>query len=230
VNAGANADFGAGSLGNQSFDTGVEDLPDLPQDAIDPDVPRDDGFGTPGDGTFNTPRLVEAADSGPFFHNNAISTLEGAVGFYDGDAFNESPAGRRLASLDPAGKSIELDATQIEAIAAFQRVLNSLENIRETEDLLRRVERLGLFEHPGRLLDRAEAEAQDARRLLVEAGLHPDAVRHLDRARGKIADARRGALLRARRARAAIRELELGRDRMLLPSPSEGLPKDEESP
>ena len=40
----------------------------------------DDGFGIPGDGTFNTPPLVEAADTGPFFHNNSVSTIEGAVG------------------------------------------------------------------------------------------------------------------------------------------------------
>jgi hypothetical protein len=38
-------------------------------------VPLDDGLGRPGDGTFNTPPLVEAADTGPFFHNNSIETI-----------------------------------------------------------------------------------------------------------------------------------------------------------
>jgi cytochrome c peroxidase len=39
-----------------------------------------------GNGTFNTPTLIEAADSGPFFHDNAIETIEEAVGFYNANA------------------------------------------------------------------------------------------------------------------------------------------------
>lgn len=116
VNAGATANLGRGSLGNANFNTGVEDLPDQPARLTREKVPRDDGFGRPGDGRFNVPPLVEAADSGPFFHNNAIETIEGAVGFYDGESFNNSPAGRALARLDPEGKGIELDGTQVVAI------------------------------------------------------------------------------------------------------------------
>ncbi len=74
-NAGANGDptiFGA--AGNLNFDTGVEDLPDQPADLTDEKMPPDDGFGNPGNDTFNTPSLVEAADTGPFFHNNAVET------------------------------------------------------------------------------------------------------------------------------------------------------------
>lgn len=217
TDAGANADLGAGNLGNQNFDTGVEDLPDKPQDTVDPQIPEDDGLGTPGDGTFNTPPLVEAADSGPFFHNNAVRTLEGAVGFYDGDAFNESPAGRVLASLDPEGTSIELDATQIEAIAAFLRVINSLENIRQSIALLERVAGKGRTRRrdSARLLERASAETEDASAVLVEAGLHPDAVADLERASERIAAASGSRFLRAHRSREAIRELEQARDRML---------------
>src|SRR5574341_2292453 len=132
VNAGANASLGGQNLGNANFNTGVEDLPDQPADLTGELVPPDDGLGIPGDRTFNVQPLVEAADSGPFFHNNAIATIEGAVAFYDGEAFNNSPAGRFLASLDPDGASIELDGTQIVAVAAFLRVLNALENIRES--------------------------------------------------------------------------------------------------
>jgi hypothetical protein len=94
-------------------------------------VPPDDGFGTPGDGTFNTPPLVEVADSGPFFHNNAIETVEGAVAFFNGAAFNNSSSGRALAGADPNGIGIRLDGTQIVAVAAFLRVVDALENIRE---------------------------------------------------------------------------------------------------
>ena len=37
------------------------------------------------------------------FHNNAIATIEAAVGFYDGEAFNNSPSGKFLVSTDPNG-------------------------------------------------------------------------------------------------------------------------------
>src|SRR5262249_36572466 len=114
--------------GNRNFNTGVEDLPDLPSHQIDPKPARDDGLGIPGDGTFNTPPLVEAADTGPFFHNNARKTIEEAVAFYTTDAFANSPAGR-------AGR-IVLSDVQIREIAAFLRVINALENIREAESLI----------------------------------------------------------------------------------------------
>ncbi|MDH3497189.1 MAG: hypothetical protein OER21_10520 [Gemmatimonadota bacterium] len=177
-NAGANADpaiFGAGA-GNLNFNTGVEDLPDQPADLTGELMPPDDGFGTPGDGTFNTPPLVEAADTEPFFHNNSVMTIEGAVGFYDGNAFNESPAGRLIAAA--TGSGIELDATQIEAIAAFLRVINALENIREALALL-------ATPNPARTAPSsanvalALEETDDAIRVLAGAGLHRDAVREL---------------------------------------------------
>lgn len=79
VNAGANVAFGAG--GNLNFNTGVENLPDQPGDLIGELNPPDDGAGDPGNGAFNTPSLVEAADTSPFFHNNSVVTLEAAVAF-----------------------------------------------------------------------------------------------------------------------------------------------------
>ena len=91
ANAGANAAFGAG--GNLNFNTGVENLPDQPADLIGELNPPDDGAGNPGNGKFNTPSLVEAADTPPFFHNNSVETLEAAVAFYNNDSFANSPAG-----------------------------------------------------------------------------------------------------------------------------------------
>ena len=170
-NAGANAALNGQELGNANFDTGVENLPDQPQDLTGERIPPDDGFGIPGDGTFNTPPLVEAADTPPFFHNNSVDTIEGAVAFYDGDAFNNSPAGRVLAGLDPNGIGIKLDATQIEAIAAFLRDINALENIRESISLLMR-------QQPA-TLRRALFETDDAIDVLRGGGLHPEAVKHL---------------------------------------------------
>jgi cytochrome c peroxidase len=71
-----------------------------------PGQKRPDGYcGFPGDGrgdgTFNTPPVIEAADTPPFFHNNAVATLEEAVAFYTTDTFNDSPpVNRRAFVLD----------------------------------------------------------------------------------------------------------------------------------
>ena len=97
-------------------------------------VPPDDGFGTPGNGEFNTPSLVEVADTGPFFHKNSVETIEGAVAFYNGDDFNNSPAGQLI--IGATGSGINLDGTQVVEVAAFLRVINALENIRQSIELL----------------------------------------------------------------------------------------------
>ena len=172
-NAGANANF-AGLVGNQNFDTGVEDMPDQPARLTKEGVPADDGFGNLGDRTFNTPPLVEAAETGPFFHNNSVATLEAAVGFYDGDSFNESPAD--VAIAEATGGPIELDATQIQAIASFLRVLNALDNIRQSIELLETTQKFGHAAEPGSALRQALAETGDAICVFSEARLHPEAV------------------------------------------------------
>ena len=84
---------------NSNFDTGVEDQPNRPATLVGQNIPPDGGFGKDpvyrngkfigyGNGaanfpfppndlnkrTFNTPVLVEAADTGPFFHDNSITT------------------------------------------------------------------------------------------------------------------------------------------------------------
>jgi hypothetical protein len=205
-NAGANATVGGRDAGNANFDTGVEDLPDQPARLTGELVPRDDGFGRPGDGTFNTPPLVEAADTGPFFHNNSIETLEGAVAFYNGQAFNNSPSGRFLASTDPNGVGIRLDATQVVAVAAFLRVINALENIRQSIDLLERSLALGFFERAraDRLLELAVADTGDNIEVLGGGGLHPQAVAQLEEARRLAERAARSLLSRRSLTREAI--------------------------
>ena len=205
-NAGANASLAGVDLGNASFNTGVEDLPDQPAQLTGENVPRDDGFGTPGDSTFNVPPLVEAADTGPFFHNNSVETIEAAVGFYDGDAFNQSPAGRFLASIDPEGASIELDATQIVAVAAFLRVINALENIRQSNESLERSAKLGFFAlaEAVDLLSQAGHETDDAIQVLSGAGLHPEAVMELQKSKGLIERASRSLINRRGHTRAAL--------------------------
>ena len=74
-----------------------------------------------GNGTFNTPSIIEAADTPPFFHNNSVATIEDAVSFYTSATFNASPASdfRRLRSR----------RDQVNQIAAFLRALNAVDNI-----------------------------------------------------------------------------------------------------
>src|SRR6185295_4236641 len=90
--------------GNQNFFTGVENV----RNPALADFPSDGGFGAfagqapkapIGDGTFNTPPLIEAADTGPFFHTDtqiigapsentsSAQTIEQAVAFYNTPAF-----------------------------------------------------------------------------------------------------------------------------------------------
>jgi hypothetical protein len=202
LNAGANANpaiFGPGA-GNLNFNTGVENLPDQPADLSGELVPPDDGFGTPGNGEFNTPTLVEAADTGPFFHNNSIETIEAAVAFYNGDAFTNSPSGQLL--IGATGSAINLDATQVVAVAAFLRVINALENIRSSIELLDRAmnSKHGSKTADNSLLDRAFSETEDAVQVLSSGGLHPEATIQLTTAMNLVQQAR-AAKKRKRRDR-----------------------------
>ncbi len=215
-NAGANATFAPG-VGNVNFDTGVENLPDQPAKLTGRLVPRDDGFGVPGDGTFNTPSLVEAADTPPFFHNNSVETIEGAVAFYNGDAFNNSPAGRTLAGLDPRGIGIKIDATQVVAIAAFLRVINALENIRQTEVLLDDSAKLGFSKRKQarELIAIALKETEDSITVLSGAGLHPEAVAHLKEAQRLSEKAKGSWFSRRSLTRQAIDALKRARNELV---------------
>ncbi|HKY27126.1 MAG TPA: hypothetical protein VJM12_04190 [Pyrinomonadaceae bacterium] len=180
LNAGASDFFFPGQ--NANFNTNVEGLPSQPADLVVPAQlnPQDGGFGSGtsptggiGNGTFNTPVLVEAADTAPFFHNNAITTIEGAVDFYNSRAFNEAPGFGSLIG------TIRLDATEVEAVAAFLRVINALENIRSSIDLENRAKVAVNFSQAQELLRLSITELQDAIDVLDCGGLHPDAVRRL---------------------------------------------------
>ena len=196
---------------NSNFDTGTEDIPNQPADALVPPSqnPPDGGFGhTPifrnsvfigfGNGlaapggrnerTFNTPGLVEAADTAPFFHNNAAATIEEAVAFYSTPAFNQSPIGAAL----PGGINLTLEeSTQV---AAMLRVLNALENIRSSKDLATRAM---TAPHDSAVRDRllalSASELEDAVQVLQGAGLHAEA---RDRLRLAAAAERRAQRLR----------------------------------
>lgn len=126
-NAGANRVDAQQVLTNRNFSTGVESTRIAAVDTAA--IPHDGGFGqgntSPfpgafGDGKFNTPPLIESVDTGPFFHTNAFTTIEDAIGFYTTAAFSSSPSG------SPA---IVLTTAQINKIGRFLRVLNIALNV-----------------------------------------------------------------------------------------------------
>jgi cytochrome c peroxidase len=141
--AGAGANNKNGN--NRQFATGVDLLPNAPACLAPGVAPGDGGFGSSpvrtvdgksvcggkksfqitlrGNEAFNTPPLVEAADTPPYFHNNTAATLEDAVAFYTTDTFNDSPAG--------AGRAFVFSEDGIRQIAAFLRALGAVQNVDE---------------------------------------------------------------------------------------------------
>ena len=186
LNAGASDFFFPGQ--NANFNTNVEGLPSQPADLVVPAQlnPQDGGFGQTGvsptggigNGSFNTPVLVESADTGPFFHNNSIETIEGAVDFYNSRAFNEPPGFGALVG------GVRLDATEVVAVAALLRVINVLENERSARDLLERVKIATSNAQGKELADLAVSEIDDAIEVLVGGGLHRKAQKEFNKARG----------------------------------------------
>ena len=71
------------------------------------------------------------------------------------------------------------------AVAAFLRVINALENIRATVDILENSQ-YGLFGSVAADLRLAVEETNDAIGVLAGAGLHPEAVQLLHDARGLV--------------------------------------------
>lgn len=161
---------------NRQFATGVARLPTAP--ACRGNAPGDGGFGqTPvfnapicvpaisaafrGDQTFNTPSIIEAADTGPWFHNNAIDgQIEDAIRFYTSDVFNASPVG--------GGNAFVLNQTQVNQIGALLRALNARENVRNAIVVATRA-----LNEPKKLSDpslrEARSETLDAIRVIREA-------------------------------------------------------------
>lgn len=198
--AGANSNQVGTGLGNHNFDTGIEDVPN-PAQGVEPH-PGDGGFGTDpngsvyGDGTFNAPPLVEAADTAPFFHNNVIQTLEEAVAFYSTPEFNNSPG----AAVAQGG--IHLTSQQSNQVAAFLRVMNAAFNIKislqrnnAAASILHKQlpipcdPLIGCPDPPpdagptaNALVTLSSAEALDAIEVLSDVGLHPTAVIRLQEA------------------------------------------------
>jgi hypothetical protein len=150
--------------------------------SLTPDLPVDDGYlglrpidpttgQVPpllGDGSFNVQPVIEAADTGPFFHNNQITTIEQAVNFYTTDAFRSAPHGFDIA----------LNSSEVDQIANFLRVMNAGENIRQVRKRTQFV-RDNRSSGNTDVLSVAIADTQDAIDDLQPKNLNPSALQAL---------------------------------------------------
>lgn len=102
-----------------------------------------------------------------------IRTIEAAVAFYNGSSFNNSPGGLGLAFVPGnIGPGIALDSTEVEAVAAFLRVINALENLRSARNLANRLKNAETPAHVRQLSELVRSELTDAYSVLNGAGLH----------------------------------------------------------
>jgi cytochrome c peroxidase len=199
-NAGANV--GAGF--NRNFDTGVEVARISDLNAMG--IPHDGGFGGAapgapfnhdangdgiddsfGNGTFSTPPLIEAPDTGPFFHTNAFDDIEAAITFYTTSAFANSVAG--------GGNAIPITSTDIQNIGKFLRSLNAAFNVQLAIFRLESTITV-VTEYKNRfkgvqkgMLETAQSEVRDALRVLGEVGIYPSVRSQLESAEASLEDA-----------------------------------------
>jgi len=220
ANGGANA---LASGKNRNFNTGTVTAPATPTVAQGtfPDGSQlfDGGFGnaatpnfaaaTPGgpfdsfgDGTFNTPPIIEAADTGPFFHQHGFGQgpgdptnfIESAVAFYSTGLFLQSPAAHELDLRFGAPVNV---GPSVGTIGRFLRVLNASFNLALAKQRLDASRLLNIQYWGYRddiqkgLLKLANKEIDDARRVLTNGGpdLHAAQVTSLASAQTLLAQA-----------------------------------------
>lgn len=214
-NAGANALL---SGKNRNFNTGVTKAPTSFSQLADGRFIFDGGFGGQGlanpniitvtgqldafgDGTFSPPPLVEAADTGPFFHTNAFGNpsdptkdIEAGVSFYATNLFLESPAALELDARFGAPVNV---GPVIGPIGRFLRVLNASFNLAIADQRMTASRKLNVAFWGYRddvqkgLLKLASEEIDDAIRVLENGGtdLHPSQRTSLATARTLLAQA-----------------------------------------
>jgi cytochrome c peroxidase len=230
-NAGANSVLlddagGVISSTNFSFDVGTERIRPPLVDAHG--VPFDGGFGAPpwdpdGDGVqdafgnraFNTPPLVEAPDTAPYFHTHEARTLEDAIRFYNTDAFGSSLSGSAPTLLRPKGGPMQLSEDEIADLGRFLRVLNAAFNgqlaalrLEAALAIERRYKRRHRAIGRG-LLELADAEIDDAIEVLRGAAqLNRDVQDQLQQVRRAIRRARSGRGASAEHLRSALAQLQ----------------------
>jgi cytochrome c peroxidase len=135
---------------------------------------------------FNSPPVVESADTGPFFHNHTVKDLESAVAFYGTPAFQNSLA----AGAVPVDISADPNDPEVLAIAGFLRVLNALENIRSSIDVAERGRTMTSAADRRGLARLALAETIDALEVLSAGALATHSEPAILSARGNLLAAR----------------------------------------
>lgn len=191
-------------LFNDNFNTGVENARISTLNNLG--IPTDGGFGTAvcspsvgtnncfGNGSFNTPPLIESVDTGPFFHTNAFSTIEDGITFYLSAAFRNSPTGQFFASQVPP-LTIILSPTEVADLGRLFRVLNASFNcalaLRRLNGVLAIAQSTASFDSvQGPLLALAKDELLDAITVLsAVSGLHTAAQTDLQSANTSITNA-----------------------------------------
>jgi cytochrome c peroxidase len=184
---------------NRNFATNAANLTETAARRFDPEMPGDGGFDAGpeyrmpgiavsfhGNRSMNSASLIEAADTGPFFHNNSARTIEDAVRFYTTPTFSAD---------DP----FQLRPAQVNRVAAFLRALNALENIRSSNAYSKQARN----EAPMRARETVALiipETKDAINVLTRGplSLYPEAVDLLKEALDLERDARRTAEQRLR--------------------------------
>jgi len=174
---------------NAAEGTGTVDMPEVAANGLPLDggfgrVPLPDGsFGemafirfspdfaiTVPNKEFNSPSLIEAADSGPYFHHHLATTLEDAIAFYGTPAFAASGAGG-VATIQFGGTGTGKDNSEVQAIGAFLRALNALDNIRSVVALSGRAQKTSNLADARNLATLALGDNNDAIRVLTAGGL-----------------------------------------------------------
>ena len=148
-----------------------------------------------GNGTFNTPPLIESVDTMPAFHTNTFTNIEGVAGFYRNFPFSGSQADIDLTAKFGTPTAFSNDDANL--IARFLRGLNVAFNLDmakqrlvAAQTLLNRFHDSGLAIQTG-LVNLASAEIDDALQVLTDQAtpqpFYPVSVDRLNMAKSEIA-------------------------------------------
>jgi hypothetical protein len=230
INGGANnfnIALGTVQLANSNFPVDSERIRLPILDELD--IPRDGGFGRQpfdanrdgvldsfGNGAFNSQPLIEAADTGPYFHANSAETIEDVIRFYMTDEFRNSPSGQLVTQNAGGEIPFLLTDTDVADLARFLRVINVAFNcqlaLARLEGAFQISEAFGnrYVSIQRGLLELARLEIEDAQQQLEEVDeLHPDVQERLRAAQRSIGRAHRTLYRkeRAEKARDALLEV-----------------------
>ena len=150
------------------------------------------------------------------FIYEAIRTPRGKGKKGAGSLYEVKPIDLVTNLLETLKTRLDLDTTQVVAVAAFLRVINALENIRNSDKMLTKLIQGGSASGDRYLLDVAFADADDAVMVLRGAGIHGRAANYLVKACEMIEQAQRerSSGRRGDYALKAMMELEKARNEL----------------